>query len=152
VEQLLRQATERYPEDTLLHAFFVPLIRGAGELERGRAGQALALLEATRPYEIGPIPFWSVHLRGQAALVAKDGKKAAAEFQSILDRRGGDPFSPLCALAQLGLARALWMSGDLEKSLGAYEAFFKLWADADEDLIILRQAKSEYERLRQSIS
>ena len=35
------------------------------------------------------------------------------------------------------------MAGDVPKSRKAYEAFFTLWKDADPDIPILKQARSE---------
>ena len=72
------------------------------------------------------------------------GKEAAAEYQNILDHRTAEVFSPLYALAHLGLARASALSGDTGKSRTEYQNFFAAWKDADADLPILIQAKKEY--------
>ena len=77
----------------------------------------------------------------------KDGRSAAAEFQTIADHRGEVPASPLYALAHLGLARAAVLTKDTEKARRAYEAFFALWKDADPDLQPVRDARLEYSRL-----
>lgn len=73
---------------------------------------------------------------------------ATSEFQRIIDHRGWDVLSPLWPLAHLGLARAAALQGDLVKSRQAYETFFLLWKDADDDLPILIEAKREYQRLK----
>ncbi len=73
--------------------------------------------------------------------------KAATEFQKILDHRGVDPVSPLYPLAHLGLARAYALAGDNAKSRRFYQDFFALWKDADPDVPILEEAKSEYAKL-----
>jgi hypothetical protein len=52
--------------------------------------------------------------------------------------------------AQLGLARALAMGGQVEESRKAYEEFLKGWNQADSDIPILVQAKHEYAALRQT--
>jgi len=39
------------------------------------------------------------------------------------------------------------MAGDTAKSHEAYEKFFALWKDADPDVPILKEAKSEYAKL-----
>ena len=52
------------------------------------------------------------------------------------------------ALAHLGLARARALSGDVSGSRQSYQEFFSLWKNADPDTPVLRQAKSEYARLR----
>jgi len=76
-------------------------------------------------------------------LHAGDGQNAVKEFQKIIDHRGVEPLSPYYALAHLGLARA---SSSKEESRKKYDEFFSLWKDADPDIVILRQAKLEYER------
>ena len=55
---------------------------------------------------------------------------------------------PLASLARLGLARAYVLQGDSAKSRAAYQDFFALWKDADPDIPILKQAKTEYARLQ----
>jgi hypothetical protein len=76
------------------------------------------------------------------------GAEAAAEFQKILDHRGYAPLSPLYPLAHLGLARAAALTGDRAKSQKAWEDFFAVWKEADEELPILRAARREHEQLR----
>jgi eukaryotic-like serine/threonine-protein kinase len=66
----------------------------------------------------------------------------------ILDHRGIVLNFPLGALAYLGLGRAYAQSGDTAKARSAYDEFFKLWAHADPDIPILKQAKAEYARLQ----
>ena len=75
------------------------------------------------------------------------GSVAAAEFQKILDHPGVVRNFPLGALAHLGLARAYALSKDAAKSRGAYQDFLALWKDADSDIPILKQARSEYSKL-----
>jgi eukaryotic-like serine/threonine-protein kinase len=56
--------------------------------------------------------------------------------------------SPLASLAHLGLARAYAMQGDAAKAKAAYQDFLALWAHADPDVPILKQAKVEYAKLQ----
>jgi hypothetical protein len=51
-------------------------------------------------------------------------------------------------LAQLGLARAYILAGDTAKARAAYQDFFALWKDADQDIPLLLAAKSEYAKLK----
>ena len=55
---------------------------------------------------------------------------------------------PLGTLGHLGLARAYALSGDAAKSRTAYQDFLTLWKDADPDIPILKQAKTEYAKLQ----
>jgi hypothetical protein len=50
--------------------------------------------------------------------------------------------------APIGLGRAYALSGDSAKAKAAYQDFLTLWKDADSDILILRQAKAEYAKLR----
>jgi hypothetical protein len=73
-------------------------------------------------------------------------REAAAEFQKILDHPGivlNDPIGPM---ARLQLARALSASGDRAKSAAVYKDLFALWQDADPDIPVVRQAKTESAR------
>jgi hypothetical protein len=55
---------------------------------------------------------------------------------------------PIGVLAHLGLARAYVLLGDTVKSRAAYQNFLTLWKDADPDIPILQQAKTEYSILK----
>ena len=70
------------------------------------------------------------------------------EFQKILDHRGIVWNSPIGALGRLKLGRAYAMQGDTAKARAAYQDFLMLWKDADPDIPILKQAKSEYAKLQ----
>jgi hypothetical protein len=88
------------------------------------------------------------YLRGTALLAQKKGPEAAAEFQKLLDNRNISPNEITPPLAQLGLARARALSGDTTKARTGYQDFLATWKDADPDLPILKQAKSEYAKLQ----
>jgi tetratricopeptide (TPR) repeat protein len=121
-------------------------------LAQNQPGEAVAALEAARPYEfgIGPngIAYDPVYTRGIAYLHLHDGAKAAAEFQRILDHQGVAVTSEQYYLAQLNLGRAYVLSGDNSKEKKAYQDFFAMWKDADPDVPVLVQAKAEYARLQ----
>ncbi len=51
---------------------------------------------------------------------------------------------PIGALAHLGLGRAYVLAGDAAKAKIAYQDFLALWKDADADIPLLKEAKSEY--------
>jgi hypothetical protein len=50
----------------------------------------------------------------------------------------------------LQLARAQEITGDVAAARKSYEDFFNLWKDADPDIPIYRQAKTEYAKLPKS--
>ncbi|MGB9476544.1 MAG: tetratricopeptide repeat protein, partial [Candidatus Udaeobacter sp.] len=88
-----------------------------------------------------------VYLRGEAYLAAKNASAAITEFQKILDHASIVGNEPIGALAHLGLGRAYALSGDLAKAKSAYQDFFALWKNADPDVPILKEAKTEYAKL-----
>jgi len=118
---------------------------------RDRA-QAIEVLSPALRYELGSVnPGFNLipaYLRGLAYLELKQGSSAAAEFQKINDHPGVVGNSVVTVLAHLGLARAYALGGDTAKSRTAYQDFFALWKDADSDIPILQQAKSEYAKLQ----
>ena len=147
------QLNRDFPQNTLVQAVYIPMIRALGDMQQNKPDEAVAALEPARKYEMGvgpfePAAFWPVHIRGLAYLRMHDGAKAAAEFQKILDHRGALGVSQLYPLAHLNLGRAYALEGDTVKARTAYQDFFALWKDADPDIPVLQQAKSEYAKLK----
>src|SRR5579859_2640952 len=151
-EQLIEEVAQESPADTLMNNVSIPVAQAIVEMGRNNPAKAVELLEVARPYDLGTGPgtadYWPIYIRGEAYLKARDGAKAAAEYQKILDHRGIDATSPLYALAHLGLGRAYAVQGDTDKARTAYQDFFGVWKDADPDVPILQQAKAEYEKLK----
>src|SRR5688572_22594994 len=87
-------------------------------------GQAIQLLETTRPYE-GYALFQIAYLRGQAYLKQQKGAEAASEFQKILDHRGYQTTSPIYVVAHLGLARAAALQRRPGKSAQGLSGFLR---------------------------
>jgi serine/threonine protein kinase/Flp pilus assembly protein TadD len=143
-QPLVTELSARYPEDTLIHFIWLPVIRAAIELQHDNAAQAIEKLQAATRYEAAA-EFWPQFLRGQAYLKLGRGAEAAAEFQKILDHRGHAPLSPMYPLAHSGLARAAALTGDVTQRRQAYKDFLALWKEADSDLPVLTQTKLEFE-------
>ncbi len=146
---LAEMAAERYPSATLTQSILVPSARAAVALAQGRSADSVLLLRPTEEYELGS---WAslipVYLRGLAYLQNGSGDEALQQFQRIEHHRGADPHSPVCAVAPLGAARALRLAGRAADSLEAYQRFFDRFRRADDDLPVLRAARTEYDRLR----
>ena len=124
-DTVLREMLRRYPQSTLTNTVMRPVVGGASAIVRGQYADAIARLKDASDYELGTVAtLVPVYLRGVAYLGLKDGANAAEQFQRILDHRGTDPFGSVCALAQLGLARALALQGKTAAALAAYQAFF----------------------------
>ena len=147
-QPLVAELNKDYPLFTQVNGIWLPPTRAALELDHGNAAQAVSDLEGAGTYEAAG-EFWPQYVRGLANLKLNKGAEAAIEFQKILDHRGYAPMSPLFPLAHLGLARAASLQNDSTKARKAYEDFFALWKDADQDIPILVDAKKEYEKVKQ---
>jgi eukaryotic-like serine/threonine-protein kinase len=143
-----------YATNTTLKLYWFPILRAAIALADHKPSDAIVALEAVAPYELGQPPPYQVgtiypaYLRGEAYLAEHDGNAAAREFQKLVDHRGIVINFPLASLARLGLGRAYAQAGDTAKAKAAYQNFFTLWKNADSDIPILKEAKSEYAKLQ----
>jgi tetratricopeptide (TPR) repeat protein len=139
----------------------LPRVRAAIAARQGQLDKSVGLLHLPSPYEYAtslvlnlraPRVFENClgvfHQRGQVYLALKDGARAAADFQQILDHPGLGPLTPAYALAALNLGRAYALTGNGAKARAAYDRFFARWKDADPDLPVLVEAKKEYARLQ----
>jgi len=146
-EALADNLVREEPLDTLVNEVSVPKIRAEVAIQRGQPARAVDLLRNSAPFELRD--FTVPYIRGSAYLSAQMGTDAAREFQKILKNQGIVPISTYYPLAHIGLARAYALQGDRAASRHEYESFFALWKNADQDIPILRDARSEYTRLAQ---
>ncbi len=151
-EGFVRDFNIRFPDDTLLNALDLPVVHAAVQIRMGNASRAAQLLEPARAYQWGTLPvsippIVAAYVRGQAYLSLGDGKSAAAEFNSVVDRPTLFPAHPIHALSHLGVARAYTLTSEPDKARKAYQDLFALWKDADPDMPILKQAQAEYAKL-----
>jgi DNA-binding winged helix-turn-helix (wHTH) protein/tetratricopeptide (TPR) repeat protein len=123
----------------------LPRVRATLSMVRGKPLDAVAALEPTRPFELASYTIPSQ--RAEAWLKAGKPDLALPEYQKILSNQGIDPLSPLYALAHLGMARAFVQQKKFPESRAEYERFFARWKEADSDLPLLAQARTEYARL-----
>jgi len=153
-QKLAETLNKDSPQNTIVQGYWLPAIRSAIEINANNPAKAVQILQTAAPYELAQCePFqlgmlYPIYLRGQAYLLAHQGKEAAAEFQRMIDHRGIVLNFPLGALAHLGLARAFALQGDTAKARTAYQDFLAVWKDADPDIPILKQAKAEYAKLQ----
>jgi len=141
-----------YPHDTIIQAYWIPILRARTALTQGQAAQAVHLLEGTDVYDLGNFSpgqcMDATYVRGNALLAERNGPAAAIQFNNIVAHRGLVLNCPTGALSQLGLARALALSGNTSGSRAAYQDLFALWKDADPGFPLLLKAQAEYRRLR----
>jgi serine/threonine protein kinase/tetratricopeptide (TPR) repeat protein len=151
-----RQAAERlrrdYPSHTVVQKYGLPLIDAAVRLRSNDPAGALPVLEPLRQYDLADTsafpPLYPSYLRGLAYLQTGDHAASAAEFQKVLTHPGFVGRSLIGSLARLQYARAQRAMGQDTAALDSYEAFLVLWQDADTDISIYRDARAEYETLR----
>jgi tetratricopeptide (TPR) repeat protein len=164
-ESMAQELNNRFPLDTQVQSLWLPAIRAQIELNLKNPAAAIKGLQAALPIELASIPFgtnvsclYSAYTRGEAYLASGQGEPAAAEFQKILEHSGIVWNCWTGALAHLGLARAYALQSKSSqgadadvartRALGAYKDFLALWKDADPDIPVLKQAKSEYAKLQ----
>ena len=153
-KRLVEELARNYPSNTMLKFYWLPTINAAIELKEGHSKQALVLLDASAPYELGwPPPLqvgtlYPAYLRGQAYLLAHEGAAAAAEFQKLPDHKGIVANFVTGAVVELQIGRAYAMAGDTTKARSAYRDFLILWKDADPGIPLLKKAQAEYAKLQ----
>jgi pentatricopeptide repeat protein len=136
------------PLDVEIQCCLVPPVRAAIALGRNNPDEAIDILAASAPYDLGVGFLLPAYLRGEAYLQAGKGAEAAGEFQKVIDHPGIVEGEVKGALARLQLGRAQAMMGDKDAARKSYQDFLTLWKDADPDIPIYQQAKAEYARLR----
>jgi eukaryotic-like serine/threonine-protein kinase len=163
-ENMTHELALANPSDTMLNFYWIPTVRAAVALHRNHGVDAIDVLLATAPYELGqplqmgPATLYPVFVRGEAYLQMGQASRAAAEFQKLLDHPGCVMNFVLGALAHLGVARANALQAKTSqgadadaarvRALTAYKDFLTLWKDADPDIPVLIAAKSEYSKLQ----
>jgi len=169
-DSLAQDLGKRFPLDTQVQSLWLPAIQAQLALDKKNPAAALTALQAAvPPIELGQIEFVNnisclnpTYVRGEAYLAAGQGKEAAVEFQKIIDHSGIVWNCWTGALAHLGVARANALQSKTfqgqgqgadadaarTRALAAYKDFLTLWKDADPDIPILKEAKTEYAKLQ----
>ena len=153
---LAEDLAREFPEDTSVQFMYLPTLRALFSLSAHDASAAIQSLQIASRYDlaVAGIGFigrfgglYSIYVRGVAYLAARQPAEAAGEFQRILDHRSIVLVDPMDAMARLQLARALALAGDTAKAKSAYHDLFSLWKNADPDLRVLKEARTEYAKL-----
>jgi Flp pilus assembly protein TadD len=156
-QALAADLKKRFPEDTSVQLSYLPSLRGLFALNQRDPRKALESLQSAASYDLGvpAIDFnafygglYSAYVRGQAYLAAGQSGAAGDEFQKIIDHRGIVAGDPIGALAHLQLGRAFATQGNAARARTAYQDLLAIWKDADPDIPVLQQAKTEYARLK----
>lgn len=150
-QRLADKLNQRFPVNTTVQSYWLPTIRAAIALQRNNPQQAIAELEQAKQYELGNQGFLymaPVYVRGLAYLQARQGEQALAEFNKFREHPGIAKNTPFASLAILQIARAESMTGDTKSARKSYQDFLALWNNADPNVPVLKQARSEYEKLQ----
>ncbi len=141
-----------YPSHTLIQNYILPILDAAMKLQSNDAAGAVQALRPAARYELttwGSLPnLYSAYLGGLAQLRVGDASAAAAEFREVLGHPGLVNTWAIGPMAHVQLARAQHLMGDDDAARASYEQFLGLWKDADDDLPLYREARTEYARLR----
>jgi eukaryotic-like serine/threonine-protein kinase len=155
-QALAKDLEKRFPEDTSVRYNYLPTLDGLLAISHGDPPRAIQRLQIPAPHEDGVTgcaffafsgALYPAYVRGEAYMASNRPAEAAAEFQKIFDRPGlllADPVGPR---ARLELGRALAKAGEKGKAKAAYHDFLTLWKDADPDVQILKEARTEFAKL-----
>jgi eukaryotic-like serine/threonine-protein kinase len=150
--RLADQISAEKPEDTLVQHYFIPTIQASIKLRQHNPAAAIDLLSDTTKYDLaftGSVDsVYPAYIRGLAYMELGDGQSAASQFQKLIDNPGFSVRHVIGPLARLQLGRAQKMMGDNVSARKSYEQFLNLWKDADLDIPVYQQAKTEYAQLK----
>jgi len=147
-DQLVERLAAELPEATPVHRMIIPAIRALELTEHADPRGALERLRTAERYELAGTGAAVLKAKGEALLSLGRGDEAAAAFQKILDHPGVFRADIEYPLAHIGMGRATASMGDKESARKHYQDFLALWKDADPDIPILKEARTEYEKLK----
>jgi serine/threonine protein kinase/Flp pilus assembly protein TadD len=149
--RVMSDLDKQYPEDTISQMIVATmrasLLLGSGNSADG-ARRAVEAITAVTPYELNSeLYLLPIYVRGQAFLAEGKSTEARIEFQKVLDHPGITRNFITGALAHLGLGRALAQAGDKEKARAEIQKFLDIWKDADPNLPLLKEARTQLSTL-----
>ncbi len=144
---LAETTAKRQPENDYVQTLDLPGIKALVALDKGNAKAAIELLEPARNFDGRAFDLQYVRARA-LRLDHRYDESIAALRHILVDLKYFQPLAPVRAFCQLELARAYADKGDKAAARTAYQDFLALWKDADPDIPVLAQAKSEYAKLQ----
>ena len=144
-QEIMSRLVQRLPleEDLQRDAL---ILKALIESQHGNASAAIDML---RPYEnFARVNPTFAYFLGTMYLKAGRHQDAVQAFQKVIDLRFERPFLPYLPLARLGQGRAYAMMGNKDEAKKAYQDFLAAWKDADSDIPLLKDAKTEYTKLQ----
>ncbi|HYU45237.1 MAG TPA: protein kinase [Terriglobales bacterium] len=138
------------PNDTIAQNVAVPTIRAIAHLRPAnpaKADPAKAIDLENTAVLYARASSGVLFGRGMAYQQAGRLAEAQQDFQKVMELKTRGP-DVLAVVAQLELGRVYQKQGDIAKARIAYQNFLAAWKEADPDVPLLRQAKSEYAKLQ----
>ena len=120
----------------------------------GAAGQTESAIENQRRAALYFADYEPNRALGKEYASRGDWQNAVNALQHYLGYKGEimrDDSPGNWVLAHLSLARVFAQAGDSTHSLEQYDEFLRLWRNGDQDLLSIREARSERERLQTAI-
>jgi len=153
-QRILDDLRALYVSNMEIQKAWLPVVQAQMNLRKKRYGDVVKGLEGVTPYEKGQLTgnlsdscMIPAFIRGEAELGAKNGPAALGEFQKFSANAGVVGSCWSAPLGKLGEARARALMGPASSAKEAYGKFFALWKDADADIPVLKQARTEAEKL-----
>jgi tetratricopeptide (TPR) repeat protein len=137
---------QKRPYDAFVQFVAVPVVKAQIAIDQKDAARAIDLLDSSMAY--ARVNTTVLYIRGNSFLRAGRGSDAVQAFQRLIDLRNFAGVDPLIPLAHLGLAQAYAQAGNNAQSRLAFQDFFGAWKNADPDLPILKEARTEYARVQ----
>jgi serine/threonine-protein kinase len=141
-ERSIAELQQNFPQAAAVSQYLVPELEAAVRIGANEPAEALQLLIGVGDYDQGSLP---PYLRGLAHAAVGQQPVAIVDFQTVLAHRGVAVASPsdIYPMAEIGIARASAASHNTQESVDAYGKFLALWADADKDNPLVKEATSK---------
>jgi serine/threonine protein kinase/tetratricopeptide (TPR) repeat protein len=153
--EIADELTRQYPDDTSVQFGYLPTLRSIDALNQNDPTAALDATQVAIPYDLA-VPgtayftgasffgaLYPTYVRGLAFARRGSPRDAAAAFERMLSHPGIVLSDSVGPMARLGLARALAAAGAQTTAAAVYKELLTLWKHADDDLPVVRQARSE---------
>lgn len=143
-----------YVSNMAIQKAWLPVVRAQLAIHNKQNVEAIRFLEIVAPYEKGQLTgnlsdscMIPAYLRGEAFLGLQKGREALAEFHKIQSFPGITGSCWSGPLSKLGAARAAAQAGSSAEARINYQKFLELWKDADGNIPLLKDAKTEFAKL-----
>jgi eukaryotic-like serine/threonine-protein kinase len=148
---LANEIERSHPNNTIAINVTVPVIRAATALwpanpAKADPAKAIDFLNTAALYARASAGV--IYARGIAYEQAGRYAEAQQDLQKVLDLKTHNGPDIVFAAAQLESGRVFQKQGDTPKARVAYQNFLAAWKDADPDVPLLHEAKTEYAKLQ----